>query len=105
MSVGRPQLALVAAGDVSFTSREEALSVDGDWEYIQGGKKHVRAGRWEVGGREREEEGCFQLRWMVCIGAGRIQPSDRQKLRGVGATYADNQARISPASTARTLSR
>lgn len=68
MNVFQPQLVLVAAGDVSFTFRDEALSLDGNWEYIQGEKKHVRAGRWVVGGWERGEEGCFQVRkmsWMM----------------------------------------
>lgn len=56
MSVVKSQLVLMAARDVNFTSRARALSVDGDWEYIPGGKTHVKAGRWEVRGWERGEE-------------------------------------------------
>ena len=57
----QPQLAVGAAGDVSFTSRDDALSEDGSWEHIQGGEKSGRTGRWEVGGQERGEKDASRL--------------------------------------------
>ena len=41
MSIGWLQLAWVAAGDVNFNFMDEALSVDGNWENIQGGKEQA----------------------------------------------------------------
>lgn len=65
MNVVQPQLALVATGDVSFTFRDEAFQWMETGNSSKEGKKHVRAGRWEVGGWERGEEGCFQVRTVL----------------------------------------
>lgn len=53
MNIGWLQLAWLAAGDVNFNFMDEALSVDGNWEHIQGGKNSRQMGGWE------KEEGCF----------------------------------------------
>lgn len=99
MSIGWLQLAWVAAGDVNFNFMDEALSVDGNWENIQGGK---RAGKWE-GGKKRMD--VSSSGGWYASGKDARPADDRRKLSGRDATYADSQARISPASTAHMLSR
>lgn len=85
-----------------LTFRDAALSVDGN-AHTSEEEEHVRGGRWGWV-VWRGEDACFQGRRLVWIRAGSTQ-LNRRLSRGVGATYADSQARTSLASTAHTPSR
>lgn len=103
MNVVQPQLVLMAAG-MWISLLEVRLFPWMETGRHPGREKHVKAGRWGVGGRGERGRGMFLGQAGGVDGQGTQRPNNRQG-EWEPRTYADSQARISRAGTAHTPSR